>query len=339
MNRWAGRSGAALISWEQTSIDGDPGAGPEALSMAMTWSWQGQTVNLDPAETFLPEGAFSDAEAHRRHSVDRACRVIGRAIGYALTGIDDKRVFTISNGRRSWSATLIDLPGRDHPLLLFAADVPPAGQPLHVVGVDIAATRMPAKPSGVVCFTPGTRIATPDGTREVEHLVAGDRVMTADAGASEIVWTGMRHIGLTELSDTPDLAPVRLREGALGAMRATGDLIVSPDHAMLVRGAKGDSEVLVPARDLVDGERVLREPATEPITYVHLMLESHHLILANGFETESFHPASTRLDAVPEAERLRLFDVMPELKDRAEFYGPTVRPVVSGVEAALFAAA
>ncbi|NNF90841.1 MAG: Hint domain-containing protein [Boseongicola sp.] len=339
MNRWAGRSGATLISWAQTAIDGDATAGPEALSTASTWRWQGQAVDLDPAETFLPEGAFSDAEAHRRHSVSVACRVIGRALGYALTGIDANRVFSITDGHRVWVATLIDLPGRDQPVLMFSAGLPPAGLSLFVARVDIAATLVSAQPAGVVCFTPGTRIGTPGGLRPVEHLAAGDRVMTADAGAREIVWIGARYIGMQELGDAPDLAPVRLRQGALETEGSDGDLIVSPDHAMLVRGRDGDSEVLVSARDLVDGKRVLREPAAQPITYIHLMLESHHLLVANGFETESFHPASARLDAVPERERLRLYDVMPDLRGGAEMYGPPVRPMVSGAEAALIAAA
>ena len=36
--------------------------------------------------------------------------------------------------------------------------------------------------SGVICFTPGTRIQTEHGTRLIEELREGDRVQTKDNG-------------------------------------------------------------------------------------------------------------------------------------------------------------
>lgn len=339
MTSWAGRTGALVIAWSQTDVDGRAGAAPGDIDVGAFWRWRGRAVELDPADTFLPEGAFASADAHRRHTVATAGRVVGRATGGCPTP-DPGRAFTVTDGRESWVVSLIDLPSGQPPLLVFAGAFPPAGRPLRVIWSGLARDEAFAgRPGGVVCFTPGTLIDTPKGALPVEGLVAGDFVTTPDAGRQEIVWIGARRLSPAVLARDPDLVPVRLGRGALGNASASGDLVVSPDHGMLVRGRHSDAEVIVAARDLADGGQIRRDHRGGPVTYVHLMLERHHLIVANGFLTESFHPGAARLDDVPEADRLRLFDIMPGLEDAPALYGRTARPVISGAEAALFDAA
>ena len=112
---------------------------------------------------------------------------------------------------------------------------------------------------------------------------------------------------------------------------------------MLLRGRKrgiGEvAEVLVSARDMVDGASVRLETPYRPVTYFQLLLERHNVIMANGFETETFHPAALSLSAIPEIERQRLLDVMPVLGVDTAAFGPSVRPVLSRAEIALLAAA
>ena len=100
----------------------------------------------------------------------------------------------------------------------------------------------------------------------------------------------------------------------------------------------GASEYLVAASDLIDGKQICRDQALQAVTYVHLMLEHHHIVLANGFETESFHPAAAPLEQVPEPARMRLFDVMPELQNDASLFGPTARAILNRAEAGSLAA-
>ena len=259
---------------------------------------------------------------------------------------DFDRAFILTDGRQRWVVTLIDMPEIARPLLMFTGAMPPADLPLYVAeGVS-----QPAFPSvqseaaeGVVCFTPGTLLETPDGPQPVEDLVAGDRVVTRDNGAEDIVWVGSRNISGARLYAMPDLRPVRIRSGALGTGRPTGDLIVSPDHRMLVTGPSaqalwGEPEVLVAARDLIDDHRVTRDLGAKSVTYIHLMLPAHHILIANGVETESFHPGAAALDSIAEDQRLRLFDVMPDLEYDPDTYGPMSRRVLNRAEAALIAA-
>ena len=115
---------------------------------------------------------------------------------------------------------------------------------------------------GVICFTPGTLIDTPAGPRPVEALRPGDRVLTRDDGAQELLWVGSRRMSGARLYALPHLRPVRLgavrlgavrlRAGAFGLLRPAADLLVSPQHRLLVRGAAAralfnEPEVLVQA--------------------------------------------------------------------------------------------
>ena len=139
---------------------------------------------------------------------------------------------------------------------------------------------------GPVCFTPGALILTPEGERPVESLEAGDQVVTRDRGVQTVVWTGA-----ATWPGTGDHAPVRIRAGTFGNRR---DLLVSPQHRILVRGWRaelfaGQSEVLVAAVHLINGSSVVREPCAE-VTYVHFMLARHEIVFAEGAETESLDP-------------------------------------------------
>ena len=89
------------------------------------------------------------------------------------------------------------------------------------------------------------------------------------------------------------------------------------------------------ARDLINGNGVARDMGAKSVVYYHLMLENHHVLVANGVETESFHPAAAALDAIEEEQRMRLFDVMPDLAYDPETYGPMTRRALTKAEAAL----
>ena len=91
----------------------------------------------------------------------------------------------------------------------------------------------------VPCCAPGTLIDTPDGPRAVETLQPGDRVATLDNGPQEIRWV--------RSSDQPleaaekDAKPVLIAASALGGKLPAQDLIVSPQHRILVGGHSFDA--------------------------------------------------------------------------------------------------
>ncbi|MBO9408087.1 Hint domain-containing protein [Shimia sp. R9_1] len=142
------------------------------------------------------------------------------------------------------------------------------------------------------CFTPGTLIRTAAGDVLVEDLRAGMLVETLDSGLQPIVW-----IGKSEMPPRLESLPIRIKAGVLDNDR---DLVVSPQHRVLIYGARaellfGCDEVLVKAKDLVDGRDVTICESTSPVTYFHILMSQHELLLSEGQWSESFQPGMQTL--------------------------------------------
>ncbi|WP_052249673.1 cadherin-like domain-containing protein [Tateyamaria sp. ANG-S1] len=170
----------------------------------------------------------------------------------------------------------------------------------------------------IPCFTPGTLIATPGGERRVEDLKPGDRVITRDNGIQEIRWVGQRAMTGEELAKATHLRPVLIRQGALGKGLPERDMLVSPQHRVLVADKKtalyfDESEVLVAAKHLtgMDGIDVVDVSET---TYIHVMFDQHEVILSDGAWTESFQPGDMTLNAMGDAQRAEILELFPELE-------------------------
>ena len=154
---------------------------------------------------------------------------------------------------------------------------------------NAAAGRGDALQADPVCFCAGTLVATPSGEVAVEALAAGDLVLTADGRAAPVRWLGRQTVS-TRFADPLRVLPVRIMAGALGEGLPRRDLLVSPDHALLVDGA------LVQAGALVDGAAVRREAAVpEVFAYWHVELADHSLVLAEGVPAETFIDNVARL--------------------------------------------
>ncbi|WP_424942947.1 Hint domain-containing protein [Aliiroseovarius crassostreae] len=180
----------------------------------------------------------------------------------------------------------------------------------------------------IICFTRGTRIETPYGPRRVQDLRPGDMVITRDNGAQPLRWVGSKSV-----VGRGDMAPIRFAKGAFGNDRA---LLVSPQHRMVHQSVDtrllfDQSEVMIPAKHLINGHTVTREDRNE-VTYFHLLFDQHEVVFAEGAPTESFHPGHQGLAAVSDASREELFQLFPELRAAPNSYGQTARMVLRGYE-------
>ena len=137
------------------------------------------------------------------------------------------------------------------------------------------------------CFALGTRIATPGGEVAVEALAAGMRVSLARGGVAEVVWVGHRRVDCRRHPRPEEVWPVRVAAGAFGRGMPVRDLLLSPDHAVFAGG------VLIPVRHLVNGRTVRQEPA-DSITYFHVELAVHDVLLAEGLACESYLDTGNR---------------------------------------------
>lgn len=344
-----GFRGTFVISWSQTEIDGQRDAPLAALRVGATWSWQGEPVRVDGPASVLQLGDSdigTDVRARAARMVRRLVGVLPRDTAPAAAGDEThsgESGFTVTDGRRGYSVTLIPAGRRVSPLLMFLDDLPPSGTDLWIVHHARALPSAPADPEAagsVICFTPGTRILTPAGAVPVEMLREGDLVQTRDNGPQPVCWTGSRRMSGARLFTLPALRPVRLRAGAFGIARPERDLLVSPGHRMLVRGRAAQAlfntpEVLVSARDLVNGDSVVQDLRVPEVTYIHLLLPRHEVLFAEGVETESLHPANTSLATLGDEDRARLLNVLPGAITDPQGYGAYARRNLSRSEAAI----
>lgn len=341
--------GTFVISWSQTEVDGLGAAPISAIQKGAVWSWRGEAVRVDgPTELLRLERGENEMILRRK-----AARMVRKLVGAAMSGTDriqdidveeplQDSAFVVSDGQQSYTVTLINVE-QGAPLLMFVDQMPPKGVDLWVVHHTLdAAVDDPLDPetARVICFTPGTLIETPTGPLPIEQLREGDWVVTKDNGAQEIQWIGSRRMTGARLFALPKLRPIRIRPGALGADWPRRDLVVSPEHRVLVRGEVARAlfntpEVLVSARQLENGHSVTMDYRAREVTYMHLLLPQHEIIFANGVETESFHPADAAMSALRDEDRDRLLELNPELEARPYVYGDHARRQLTASEAAI----
>lgn len=142
----------------------------------------------------------------------------------------------------------------------------------------------------IVCFAPGTPIATPDGERAVETLKAGDLILTANGRTVPVKWIGYQSAAKRSTPE-PFICPVKIKAGALAENTPHTDLVVTGDHGILIDG------VMVNASALVNGTSIVRVPLSalaEQVTYYHIETDDHSVILAAGAPVETYIDATTR---------------------------------------------
>lgn len=185
----------------------------------------------------------------------------------------------------------------------------------------------------VVCFASGTMIETASGPVAVEHLNVGDKVKTYDGQDEPIRWIGSRSIDVDTLDAHPRLKPILIRADALGPGYPARDLIVSPQHRILVSSEIamrmfGSREVLIPARKLLPlGGIDVLDCATQGVEYWHILFDDHQIVWSNGTPTESLFTGPEAMKAVSPAARKEIHALFPEICDvdfapRAAFHIP-----------------
>jgi len=342
--------GTFVIHWSQTEMDGQRSAPVMEVSPGRTWSWTGEAVRVDGPENVLPLAAGAEELELRK----RAALTVKRLLS-SLTSQTEKaetvtlqdplfsKCFVLTNGRKTWDVFVLSVGQGKKPLLMFHGAIPPRDTDLWIVRHNLDETLLieaNKTPQGVICFTPGTMIRTPDGAKDIATLSEGDLVQTKDNGTAEVLWLGSKTISGARLRAMPDFVPIRIRAGALDVDVPDPGLLVSPDHRIVLKGARARAlfnaeEVLVCARDLVNDHSIIRDHSVTGVSYIHMMLPQHEIVFANGVATESFHPASAAIHSVRAEELERMYDRLPEMEKDFSSYGGYARRLLAQNEAAI----
>ncbi len=141
------------------------------------------------------------------------------------------------------------------------------------------------------CFARGTMILSVGGEVPVETLREGDEVIVCRDGISRrepVVWTGRLRIDVSRHARPEAVAPVRFLRGALAENVPHRDLLLSPEHCVLLDG------YLVPARCLVNDMTIVRESDLPEVEYYHIETRAHAIILAEGLPAETYLDTGNR---------------------------------------------
>ncbi len=288
--------------------------------------------------------------------------IIGGAGADHLSGDEDRDTFTFGAGEGIGDVVDGGAGGDDHDVLDLTGSATDGGSlSIHVTGPDSNGNGQDGYveyfdadgaltgrldfteiEEVVPCFTPGTAIATPQGERLVEELKPGDRIITRDNGIQQIRWIGRKALDHAQLSRASHMKPVLIRQGSLGNDLPERDMLVSPNHRMLVANDRtalhfDEHEVLVSAKHMVNGKGV-QGVESPGVTYIHFMFDQHEVVLANGTWTESFQPGDYTLAGIGDAQRAEIHELFPELRS-AEGLGEyaAARRTLKRHEAALLA--
>jgi hypothetical protein len=169
-----------------------------------------------------------------------------------------------------------------------------------------------------ICFSRGTLIETDRGAVLIEDLSDGDLGFTQDNGYQPIRWIGNRRLSRTQLETNPKLSPIRIQAGALGHGLPEQDLLVSPQHRVLLRNKIAMNmfevpEVLVPANKLLVLPGIDIDENCDGVEYYHMLFKQHEIVFSNGSPTESLFTGPEALKAVSPEAREEIAALFPEI--------------------------
>jgi phospholipase/lecithinase/hemolysin len=208
--------------------------------------------------------------------------VVANPAAYGLADVTDP-VYSGSSSSYDPSKLVSTVPSVQNSYLFFDVLHPTS------TGQQIFANLVEASLTSPACFAAGSRIATPRGPRPVETLRPGDEVTLQSGEAVPVTWIGHRSVTPASLVRPADAWPVRIAAHAFAPGVPSRDLRLSPDHAVWCDGA------LIPVRYLINGRTVAAQPC-DRVTYFHLELARHDIVLAEGLPCESYLDTGNRAD-------------------------------------------
>lgn len=288
-----------------------------ALTIAGTALQNTGSINISAADMALIGGALAGTATRAGHiTIDQ---------GGTLSLADQVAGQTISFGPGGGTLTLADLPdfaatniitglGKQDVILLEGeqnlslttngADITLLNASSRIVGqFNLAAPPDPAthfvltqEQNGTIltlapnppCFARGTHILTQSGYVPVESLNPHDPVVTNDGAIKPIRWIGQRHFDIGSDPHSHDIRPVRILPGAFAPGLPRRLLRLSPDHALFLEGR------LIPVKYLLNGATILREQACQAVSYYHVELDRHDIILAEALPVETYLDTGNR---------------------------------------------
>jgi hypothetical protein len=276
----------------------DPGFGEgNAFDARADVTGSGQIIGQDAALTVVGDGVTDgDSTAPTLTFTDNGAGL--ESASFTIENSDDTatirgavQTIGLSGGVSGITAGNFTLaPGALSMTYMLSYDGDPTaldGQSIRIVSnfdnvSPITISLEPAGSGPLPCFAAGTRIATAQGEVAVEAIAVGAVVrVVVGEGLVPVIWVGRREVDCARHTQPHKVWPIRVAAGAFGPCRPHRDLFLSPEHAVYI------NEVLIPIRHLVNASTIAQVPM-DRVTYYHIELPQHDVLLAEGLPAESF---------------------------------------------------
>ncbi len=217
-------------------------------------------------------------------------------------------------------------PHSPHPLLIADAQTISTDARRRTVDRDVLffALSDTVEPVGPMPgLTGNVPIATPQGDVPVKDVKRGDLVVTHNGEVVPVLQVVKRVVPAKG-----NLRPVHLRAPYFGLRR---DILVAPQQRLVIGGSEveylfGREAVLVPARHLVNGVSALNGDGPDLVTYHHVLLPGHEVVMAAGCPLESLYVGRLRRKPAPLSRSvLAAFD-RSRLPEHAKPVWPVLKP-------------
>ncbi len=142
-----------------------------------------------------------------------------------------------------------------------------------------------------ICFMSGSRLRAARGDVPVDEIQPGEQIVVIRDGQEQlepVKWVGHTYFDMSRHAHPEVAAPIRIRAGALSHNQPVRDLVVSPEHCLIIDG------LCVPAKLLVNGGSIVSERDHAPFTYYHIELEKRGILLAENTPAESYLDTGNR---------------------------------------------
>jgi len=216
------------------------------------------------------------------------------------------------------------LPGGSKPQLrrYEVASLLPNGNPAETRHI---APALPLFEQAFTAFTRGSLIETDFGPVAIEDLYPGDRVLTRDGSYQPLIWKGMTTMVPGHKAATgAQLSLTSFMADSLGMEKPMSCVVTGPSARLLrtpihLRHAEGDSPLLTPVVEFIDGMNIVETTPPAPVDMYHLCLAQHAVIKVGGLEFETYHPGPDALKLVSYPIKTLFLNMFPHADKISDF--------------------
>lgn len=189
------------------------------------------------------------------------------------------------------------------------------------------APALPLFEDAFCAFSRGSLIETDSGQIAIEDLLPGDRVVTADGTARQLLWKGRTTLVPGRAGPQGrNLRLTRIMADSFGMQRPLSCVIAGPSARLLhtpdhLRAVAGGAQILTPVQEFIDGMNVIETGPPTPVELFHLCLRRHAVIRVNGLEFETYHPGPHALRMLGPALRSLYLNLFAHIEHPGDF-GP-----------------